>query len=1072
MIDGICQRCGAPLPPDARFCPRCGTPVALPTTAERRMVTVLFADLADSTILTSRLDPERAREVLGVFYAAASEELRSMRGRAEKFVGDAVMAVWGAQSAREDDALRAVRAGVLIRDRVERLHETLHLPEPLRVRVGLSSGFVAVGEGPVDQFLVSGATVNLAARLQGAAQPGEVLVSTTTRQLTELSVTYGEPREIEARGFDETITGWPVASLTARSTRRTIPLVGRQAELNALLEIAQHVAAERRPHLVRLVGEAGIGKSRLVEELVAALPEETAVLAGRATEFAEDVTYAPIAEMIRRQIEVSADAPPEEVRRRLAELVDDCCDPTERQQVAARVGLVLGLGVHGAPGDSGDERDSSEGRSRAAEIRSGLRRLINGLAQRAPLIMIVDDAHRARPELLDLLGRLLREGEELPLVLILAGRDEMEGDWDAGLPGSTTLRVAPLSDPEAEELARNAGNLDDPRARTIAAHAGGNPFFVIETTGMLLDRRMRGQAPGGEGLPATVQAVIASRLDHLPAPARDLARRASVLTRPSFDLAELSLIADPDPDTLAELEEAEVLVQDRTRRDVWRFRHELLRDVAYEALPKRERQRLHLQLAEALDERDPERYPASVAHHLASAARAALDLDPRDRELADRAIHALRAVGDRFRRRTESHAAIEQYERALSLAGPRETWGEREARILSFIGECRYWLGEFEEARSALSRARELAPASLWVTAHAARFLGDIRLNVDGDPHAARTLFAEAVAAADELGEPHTRARAHLMAGWAPYWVGDLAGARDAFEASLAIVRENPAGDPGGEARALVALTSVVTPTGTQEEVLEMARRALEIGRTTGDAFIVAIAQETIGSVLHRLERMDEAFAAQDEAVRIFRELGARWELASALGDRASVHRSCDRLHEAQADLREALAICRELGELSLVTWTTTSLGTVALFDGDRIGAEQLADEAAAVVPESDPGEEASILQLRVLLALADGDEERAQRLAMELLEIDRDPYWPNPVAARVWWVGRLLGEDLVGGHELETARNRLEHAGWKVALSEPDRTRAALERIRQPSVADGAPARMGGEATPATADR
>ncbi|HET8777147.1 MAG TPA: adenylate/guanylate cyclase domain-containing protein, partial [Candidatus Limnocylindria bacterium] len=233
MIDGICQRCGAPLPPDARFCPRCGTPVALPTTAERRMVTVLFADLADSTILTSRLDPERAREVLGVFYAAASEELRSMRGRAEKFVGDAVMAVWGAQSAREDDALRAVRAGVLIRDRVERLHETLHLPEPLRVRVGLSSGFVAVGEGPVDQFLVSGATVNLAARLQGAAQPGEVLVSTTTRQLTELSVTYGEPREIEARGFDETITGWPVASLTARSPRRTIPLVGRQAELNA-----------------------------------------------------------------------------------------------------------------------------------------------------------------------------------------------------------------------------------------------------------------------------------------------------------------------------------------------------------------------------------------------------------------------------------------------------------------------------------------------------------------------------------------------------------------------------------------------------------------------------------------------------------------------------------------------------------------------------------------------------------------------------------------------------------------------------------------------------------------------
>ena len=1036
------------------------------------MVTVLFADLADSTGLTTRLDPERAREVLGAFYAAASEELRSMRGRAEKFVGDAVMAIWGAQSAQEDDALRAVRAGVLIRDRVERLHEQLHLPAPLQVRVGLSSGYVAVGDGPPDQFLVAGATVNLAARLQGAAQPGEVLVSPTTRQLTEQSVTYGERREIEARGFDETLIAWPVASLTARSTRRTIPLVGRQAELNALLEIAQHVAAERRPHLVKLVGEAGIGKSRLLEELVAALPEETSVMSGRATEFAEDVTYAPIAEMIRRQLEVSAETPPDEVRQRLTTLIDGCCNPSERDQVAARVGLLLGLGSRSVPGrDRNDEADGGEGRARAAEIRTGLRRLLTGMAQRGPLVMIVDDAHRARPELLELLGRLLRDADELPLVLVLAGRDEMEGDWESGIAGSTSLRIAPLSEDEAAELARTAGNVDEPRALSIAAHAGGNPFFVIETTGMLLERRLRGANGISEGLPATVQAVIASRLDHLPMPARDLARRASVLTRPTFDLAELGLIAEPDHDTLAELEDAEVLVHDRTRRDVWRFRHDLLREVAYESLPKRERQRLHLQLAEALDARDPERYPASVAHHLASAARAALDLDPADRELAERAILALSAVGDRFRRRTESHAAIEQYQRALSLAGPEEAWGEREARILSFIGESRYWLAEFELARKALMRARELAPASLWVTAHAARFLGDVRLNVDGDPQAARALFAEAVAAADELGEPFTQARAHLMSGWAPYWIGDLAGAREAFEASLAIVRANPEGDPGGEARALVALTSVISPIGTQEEVLEMARNALAIGRSTRDSFIVGIAQETIGGVLLRLERADEAMAAQDEAIRIFRELGARWELASALGERANIHRRCDRLADAQVDLREALTICRELGELSLVTWTTTALGTVALFDGDRVSAEQLADEAAAVVPESDPGEEASILTLRILIAIADDDDQRARGLATQLLELDRDPYWPNPVAARVWWVGRLLGEDLVGGHELEAARKRLELAGWRAALNDPDRARAALERIGRQREVAGAAA-VGPEATEAAADR
>lgn len=1019
------------------------------------MVTVLFADLANSTAIATQLDPERMREVLSAFYAAASEELRSLRGRAEKFVGDAVMAVWGAQSAHEDDALRAVRAGVLIRDRVERLDAQLRLPVPLSVRVGLSSGFVAVGDGPADQFLVSGATVNLAARLQTAARPGEVLVSATTRQLTERSVTYGEPREVDARGFDATLRAWPVTSLSARSTRRTIPLVGRSSELAALAAIVERVTSEHRPHLVTVLGEAGIGKTRLLEEMIAALPETTSVLAGRATEFAEDVTYAPIAEMIRRQLDVGDETPPAEVARRLHALVDRTCDPTERDGVAARVGLLLGIGRSAGDdeNDTSDGADAGDGRARAAEIRGGLRHLLAAIARRGALLMLIDDADRARPELLDLLGQLLRDVEDLPLLLVLAAREHV-GDghvgWDAGIAGSTIVRLAPLSDEEAVELARTAGNLSDARATSIAAHAGGNPFFVIETTGMLLERRTSGPGPlGTEHLPATVQAVIASRLDHLPAPARDLARRAAALTRATFDLGELRLIADPDPDTLAELEEAEVLVHDRTRTDAWRFRHDLLRDVAYESLPKRERQRLHLLIAEGLAAREPERYPASVAHHLASAARAALDLDPSDRELADRAMRALREVGDRSRRRTESHAAIEIYERALTLAGTRDTWDEREARIISMIGESRYWLAEFESSRASLTEARQLAPDSRWVTAHAARFLGDIRLNVDGDPIGAAALFDEAVAAADALGDPFTRARAHLMAGWAPYWVGDLDGARRAFEASLGIVHDNPEGDAAGEARALVALTSIVSPTGTAAEMLEMSQRALAIGRETRDAFIIGIAQETSGNALLKLGRTEEALAAQDEAVRIFRELGARWELASALGDRASVHRLHERIAEAQEDLQEALTICRELGELSLVTWTTTALGQVALFDGDQRGAEQLADDAERVMPESDPGEQASLLTLRILLSLADGDESRARDLAGELLALDRDPYWPNPVAARVWWVGRLLGEDLVGGHELEAARHRLQRAGWATSLSEPDRMRAALDRLR-----------------------
>ena len=223
MPELLCERCGAVLPEDARFCPRCGAPVAVFTTEERRVVTILFADLARSTELAARLDPERFREVMAAFFRAVSEELESLRGRAEKFIGDAVMAVWGLPHAHDDDALRAVRAGFAIRHRMERLAESLALPVPLRVRVGVNTGPVAAGSGPADQFLMSGAAVNLAVRLEEAAEPDEILVGETTWQLTQHTVEYGAARSVVARGFPDDVKAWPAVTLSPRSTRRTIP---------------------------------------------------------------------------------------------------------------------------------------------------------------------------------------------------------------------------------------------------------------------------------------------------------------------------------------------------------------------------------------------------------------------------------------------------------------------------------------------------------------------------------------------------------------------------------------------------------------------------------------------------------------------------------------------------------------------------------------------------------------------------------------------------------------------------------------------------------------------------------
>src|SRR5438094_2117818 len=232
----VCPNCGTPLPEDARFCPNCGTPVAAPAVQERKLVTVVFADLAGSTELATHLDPERYREVMQAFYQMVSRELASLRGRAEKFVGDAVMAVFGLPHAHDDDALRAVRAGLIIRDRTERLGEMLGLPVPLKVRVGINSGDVAVGPGTGDQPLVVGAGVNLAARLQQAADPGEVLAGETTVQLTRQFVRFGERRRVTAKGFEEEIDAFPVLELAPRSARRTIPIVGRSRELALLTD--------------------------------------------------------------------------------------------------------------------------------------------------------------------------------------------------------------------------------------------------------------------------------------------------------------------------------------------------------------------------------------------------------------------------------------------------------------------------------------------------------------------------------------------------------------------------------------------------------------------------------------------------------------------------------------------------------------------------------------------------------------------------------------------------------------------------------------------------------------------
>jgi tetratricopeptide (TPR) repeat protein len=479
---------------------------------------------------------------------------------------------------------------------------------------------------------------------------------------------------------------------------------------------------------------------------------------------------------------------------------------------------------------------------------------------------------------------------------------------------------------------------------------------------------------------------------------------------------------------------------------VWRFRSDLLREVAYEGLAKRERQRLHLRAADKLSEPETlDEYPRTIAYHLEQAARAALDLEPTDRTLADRAADALSLAGDHARRRMELRAAADMYLRALALAGSEDRWGAREAWCLSALGECRYWLGEFDEAEDALTRALALAGStSDRIRAHASRFLADLALTVRGDDERAAELFEDSLEAARRQGEPYALARSLLMAGWVPFWTAELDLAERRFLEALGVTRSGVRRDVWAESRALVGLANVTSGRGDEQEALELATEALQLGRESGQAFTIAVASENVAASLRRLMRLEEALAHADDAVTALRELGARWELAAALGDRGSIHRVAGRLDEAEQDLREAFVLCRDLRERALVTWTAAELARTLAVRGDPADARGVVDDPVARTSEGEPGSASALLVAESVIALAEGDGPTARSKAEAALATERGPRGtPNTLAASIWWAGCLFGAASTGGEEqLREAKEHLERNGWRQALAEPDLVR------------------------------
>ncbi|HEX6868502.1 MAG TPA: adenylate/guanylate cyclase domain-containing protein, partial [Candidatus Limnocylindrales bacterium] len=631
-----CPTCGTQNPDRARFCAECGTALTVSRAGStRKLATIVFIDAAGSTQLGETLDPETVRTLMARYFAVIRPIVEAHGGIVEKFIGDAVMAAFGIPVVHEDDALRAVRAAIEIRAALHRLDGELRAGSDatVRFRTGINTGEVVAGDHASGQAFATGDTVNTAARLESAAGPGDILIGRSTWLLVRDAVTAEPVAPIVAKGKAEPVGAYRLvgidASRAGRERRLDRPMIGRSRELAMLREAFDGIVAERRCRLVTLLGTAGVGKSRLIAEFVEVSAPAATVLRGRCLSYGEGVTYWPIAEIIRAAAGILESETPADARSKLLALVGDADDA---EIVTARVASAIGLSSDVAPQD---------------EVFWGIRRLLEQIAGDRPLIVVIEDIHWAEPTLLDLIEHIADRSRDTAILLVCPARPELLdahprwGDVDGG---ALTITLEPLGVAATRDLiAGLPGGSALPRALSarLTAAAEGNPLFVEEFLGMLVDDgSLIANADGAWSaaasveavrMPPSVKALISARLERLAPDERAAAERASVVGRAFDEAAVAELTSDALRPTIGQsllaLVRKELVRPDRSELsagDAFKFRHILIRDAAYEALPKSERAVLHERFAEWLAATVGERLPEFeeiVGYHLEQAHR-------------------------------------------------------------------------------------------------------------------------------------------------------------------------------------------------------------------------------------------------------------------------------------------------------------------------------------------------------------------------------------------------------------------------------------------------------------------
>jgi class 3 adenylate cyclase/tetratricopeptide (TPR) repeat protein len=955
----VCSSCGVANREGARFCDSCGAPLpeSAPVREVRKTVTVFFCDVSGSTSLGERIDPESLRNVMARYFETAKHTLERHGGTVEKFIGDAVMAVFGAPTVHEDDAMRALRAADELRTGLAGLNEKLERTygTRLELRIGVNTGEVVTG---TEERLATGDAVNVAARLEQAARPGEVLVGEETLRLVREGVEVEPVDPLAAKGKAEPVRAYRLLAVkTAPESRPAgAPMVGRQRQRKLLEYAFANVVGERSCQLFTVLGAAGVGKSRLVVEFLRSL-EGATVARGRCLSYGEGIGYWPVTEVVKQLLREG-----------------------DGDGTTGALGPILG-------------DDSAAGSP--DELAWAFRKLLEAHAAERPLVVVFDDVHWGEPAFLDMVEHVADLSRDAPILLLCLARPELldhRPAWGGGKLNATNVLLEPLAPDESRELIESLvreRQIDAALRDRILESAAGNPLFVEEMVAMIAENDQTDVS-----VPPTIHALLAARLDLLDTGERGVLERGSVEGQVFHRGAVVALAPEETriDGRLIALVRKDLVRPERAMvagDEAFRFRHLLIRDTAYEALPKAVRAELHERFAAWLESHAAELVESDelVGYHLEQAYRYRVELGPLDEAahaLAERAAEHLLVSAERARARGDTQAAHALLGHAVELL-PADSSSRREAQVeLAVLLTER---GEFDAAASlreeAAGAARAMGDERLLARLMLARVEAEILHDPTVTMRDQMATSEQALAELERVGDDEGVVWALRLVGNFKAWLGSSAEAERLWVRTLELA-EKTSPRLANEVRIWMTWALWWGPTPVDEGI----RRCDEFIRRSSSKRVEATALLIRGNLKAAQGRLEEGREEAAAGRLLFQELGDRlwWGGAAMLiGDTELLAGAAERAYEVLAEGHAALAETSETGYLA----TVVGMRAQAALELGRVDeALELADETERLSAPDDFEPHARTRLVRARALARRGDLDAADELIREAAEI------------------------------------------------------------------------------------